>query len=47
MMYSMTWARLILSPATLHSVSSVVLCCQVAWHYSGARRLIHNVDDVL
>jgi hypothetical protein len=34
MMSSMMWARLVLSPATLHSVSSVVLCCRVTWHYS-------------
>jgi hypothetical protein len=34
MMSSMMWARLVLSPATLHSVSSVASCCRVAWHYS-------------
>jgi hypothetical protein len=29
MISSMAWARLVLSPATLHSVSSVALSCQV------------------
>jgi hypothetical protein len=42
MMSSMMWACLILSPVTLHSVSSVTPYCRVIWHYSGARRLVHS-----
>jgi hypothetical protein len=36
MMSLMVWARLVLSSATLYSVSSVTLYCRVAWHCSGA-----------
>jgi hypothetical protein len=41
------WTRLVLSPATLHSVSSVTLCCRVARHYTGARQVVHSVDAAL
>jgi hypothetical protein len=34
-MSSTVWVHLVLSPATLHSVSSVVSCCRVTWHCSG------------
>jgi hypothetical protein len=40
MMSSTVWAHLVLSPATLHSVSSVTSCCRVIWHYSGAMRVV-------
>jgi hypothetical protein len=40
-------STLVLSPATLHSVSSVMSCCQVTWHCNGARRVIHSAGDVL
>jgi hypothetical protein len=51
-MSSMVWTRLFLSPVTLHSVSSVVSCCRVTSHCSGARRVVivlvlyyrHTVD---
>jgi hypothetical protein len=33
--------------ATLHSVSSVVPCCQVAWHCSGVRRMVHSAGTTL
>jgi hypothetical protein len=42
-MPSVVWAHLILSSATLHSTSSMALCYQVAWHYSGAMRVVHSV----
>jgi hypothetical protein len=47
MMSSMAWARLVLSPATLHSVSSVAPCCRVAWHCSVVNQVVHSADDVL
>jgi hypothetical protein len=37
MMSSTVWAHLVLSPATLHSVSSVASCHRIIWHCSGAR----------
>jgi hypothetical protein len=40
MMSSTVWARLVLSPATLHSISSVATCYRVTWHCSGARRVV-------
>jgi hypothetical protein len=40
MMSSTVSTRLVLSPATLHSVSSVASCCRVTWHYSGDRRVV-------
>jgi hypothetical protein len=36
MMSSMTCVCLVLSPATLHSISNVVLCYCVTGHCSGA-----------
>jgi hypothetical protein len=39
-MSSMVQARLILSPTMLHSVSSVVSCCRVTCHCSGARGVV-------
>jgi hypothetical protein len=36
MMPSTTWVRPVLSPASLHTVSSVVPCCCVAEHCSDA-----------
>jgi hypothetical protein len=47
MISSTTWTRLVLLPATLHSVSSVAPCCRVAWHCSGARRVVHRVGATL
>jgi hypothetical protein len=52
MMSSTVWTCLFLSPVTLHSVSSVVSCCRVASHCSGAKRVVivlvlycrHTVD---
>jgi hypothetical protein len=46
-MSSMAWARMILSPTMLHSVSSVAPCCRVAWHCSGARRVVHSAVAAL
>jgi hypothetical protein len=54
-MSSMVWARLVLSPTTLHLVSSVTPCCRGIWHCSGARRVVivlmsycsHTVDACL
>jgi hypothetical protein len=34
MMSLMVWACLVLSPTMLHSISSMALCCRVAWHCS-------------
>jgi hypothetical protein len=42
MMSSTVWTRLVLSPATLHSVSSIASCYRVTWHCSGVRRVIHS-----
>jgi hypothetical protein len=47
MMSSTTWARLVLSPAMLHSVSSVMSCCRVARHCSGDNRVVHSADVTL
>jgi hypothetical protein len=47
MMSSTVWERPVLSPALLHSVSSVVPCCYVADHCSGAWRVVHSVDAML
>jgi hypothetical protein len=47
MISSMVWARLILLPVTLHSVSSVTSCCRVAWHCSDARRVVHSAGVAL
>jgi hypothetical protein len=41
------WTRLVLSPVTLHSVSSVASCCRINSHCSGAKRVVHNVGVVL
>jgi hypothetical protein len=51
----MVWARLVLSPATLHSVSNVTSCCRVTWHCSGPgewsivlmSQYNHTVDTLL
>jgi hypothetical protein len=47
MMSSTVWARLVLSPATLHSVNNVVLCYRVACHCSGDRLVVHSAGVVL
>jgi hypothetical protein len=47
MMSSMAWTCLVLSLATLHSVSSVAPCCQVAWHWSGDMRVVHSAGAAL
>jgi hypothetical protein len=47
MMSSTTWADLVLSSVTLHSVSSVAPCGRVAWHYSGAKRVVHSADAAM
>jgi hypothetical protein len=46
-MSSMAWECAVLSPALLHLVSSVVSCCYVARHCSGARRAAHSADAML
>jgi hypothetical protein len=46
-MSSTTWVRLVLSPTMLHSVSSVMPYCRVAWHCSGARRVFHSAGAEL
>jgi hypothetical protein len=47
MMTSMAWADLVLSPATLHSISSVTPCCRVAWHCSGAELVVYSAGAAL
>jgi hypothetical protein len=47
MISSMTWERAVLSPALLHSVSSVVSCCYVTGHYSSAWRMVHSIGAML
>jgi hypothetical protein len=47
MMSSTAWTRLVMSSATLHSASSLVLCCQVAWHCSCARQVVYSVGIIL
>jgi hypothetical protein len=47
-MVSLTaWERSVLSPALLHSVSSVASCRYVAGHSSGARRAAHSTGAML
>jgi hypothetical protein len=53
-MSSMTWTRLILSSAMLHSISSVTPYYRIIWHCSGDKRVLHKLfmsviqqDDVL
>jgi hypothetical protein len=36
MMSSTVWVRVVLSSATLHSISSVTPCCCIIGHCSGA-----------
>jgi hypothetical protein len=47
MMSSMTWERLVLLPALLHSVSSVSPYCYVTDYCSGARRVAHSAGAML
>jgi hypothetical protein len=47
MMSSLVWVRPVLSPVVLHSVSSVMPCCCVAGHCSGAWRVVHSASTVL
>jgi hypothetical protein len=47
MMSSTACACVILSPATLHSISSVAPCCRVVWHCSGDRRVVHSAGAAL
>jgi hypothetical protein len=47
MISSMVWARLVLSPVTLHSVSSVTPYYRVTWHCSDARRVVHSIGAAL
>jgi hypothetical protein len=47
MMSSTAWEHPVLSPALLHSVSSVAPCCYVAGHCSGAQRVVHSVGAML
>jgi hypothetical protein len=46
-MSSTMCACLVLSPATLHLISSVVSCYRVAWYCSGVRRVVYSVGVAL
>jgi hypothetical protein len=43
MISSTACARPVLPLATLHLVSSVMPYCQVTWHCSDARRVVHRL----
>jgi hypothetical protein len=41
------WARQVLSPVILPSVSSVTSCCRVTWCCSGVRRVVYSAGVAL
>jgi hypothetical protein len=46
-MSSTAWERPVLSPASLHLVSTVAPCCYVTGHCSGVWRVVHSVCAML